>query len=140
MKLASKLELHNYPFDCKTHRSLLLTRLLFFHTQIAFLCKMCSRQISNSNQIPMPLWPLFCFMKESHLTRQDEKVSHILTAKLVATCLLAKWYLLEDKLRLLCHVKIYCISFVINTFYLFFSLRLALFILINVNCNFDRNR
>lgn len=47
--LASKLEPRNFPFDCKTHRGLLLTRLLFFHTQAAFLCKMCSGQMSNTN-------------------------------------------------------------------------------------------
>lgn len=106
--LASKLELRNYPFDCKTHRGLLLTRLLFFHTQMAFLCKMCLGQTSNTNWIPMVLYPLLLPMKENSLicnTRQDSEISRPIFANLVETCLSAKGHLFEDKLRLFYYVR-----------------------------------
>lgn len=54
-------------FDCKTHRSFLLTRVLFFHTQMTFLCKMYLGQMSNIDRFPMVLYPFFFPMKAHHL-------------------------------------------------------------------------
>lgn len=120
--LASKLELRNYPFDCKTHRGLLLTRLLFFHTQTAFLCKMCLGQTSNTNWSPMVLYPLLLPMKENSLicnTRQDSEISRPIFANLVETCLSANDICLRISWDYFTMPEKHYISYVINAFYLF---------------------
>lgn len=102
---------------------------------MAFLCKLCSRQVSNPNQILVLLYPWF-FLGENHwiyTTRQDQKVSHMIVANLVATYLLAKWHLCKSKLRLtlLCQGNT---AFSMLQMHFVLSLTLKLSILIDLIC------
>ena len=59
--------------------------------------------MSNTNRIPMVLYPLFLPMRENRLvykTRHHSRISHTITANLAAASFLVKWPLCESKLQL----------------------------------------
>lgn len=136
--VGKQVSAQNYPFDGKAHRILLLSGLLLFPDTNGFSLQNVLRADIQHQPNSHAFVPSVLHNEGESFNIQNQAqldFSYVI-ANLVATCLLAKWHVFKDTLGLLLYYVTETLHFLCYKYIcLFLSLKLSLFILIDLNCN-----